>query len=492
MPILSETQQSSQDNAFTPTFTVSQPKTYIKPDFKAETELATTNPVDPRDFFGGAGVPPSQGETNPMATTPSPTPDAGNIRQPYQPPTAGGLPPGTAEAQEPPMAQQPGMSYDEYLQTLNPVPATGSEDVSIRPGDPDAPTLGELAPGMPETERAEAAPGVTATEAGVTEATAAEVGTPGVAEADQATAGQVEGGPTEMSAAQQLADITAQDSPLMARARQQGLQQAGKRGLLNSTIAAQAAMGTMVDKALPLAQQDAATALQIAQQNADRQTQIEGLNAQLGTDVSKFNADQLNRAEQLAAQLETAVSQGNAEAYNAAQRQLADLQTRADLTHADQQFRASSQYATERNQMAMDLNRQITELNKQYMAGQTAIDVQQIVGQYGNLASQNESAARIFDSYLSGLTNIMANKDIDPSRATQYVNQMLSQMQGSLQFIQDINNLDLDEFRFTPGGRPPGGGGGGGGGGPGSQPPPGWPENRPWPPRGPGGPGGNR
>jgi hypothetical protein len=226
-------------------------------------------------------------------------------------------------------------------------------------------------------------------------------------------------------------------------------------------------MGAMVDKALPLAQQDAATATALAQSAADRETQVSALNAQLGTDVSKFNAQQLNEAERLNAQMQTAVSQGNAEAYNRAQQQLADLQTRADLTHADQTFRASTQYANERNQMTMQTQQAISDLNKQFLAGSQAIDLAQIQGQYNNLIAQNESAARIFDSYLSGMASIMANKDIDPARVAQYVQTQLQQMEGALQFMQDLNNFNLGDFSWGSGGYNPGGTGtsGGGGGG---------------------------
>jgi hypothetical protein len=374
-----------------------------------------------------------------------------------------------------PIIQVPPSPPDDW-QTSNPETTTGEQaaDQPIVRGDPTSPALETLYPDQPPTVAAQAAPEVTATEAGVTEAEATLAGTPGEAEAQQAEAGVVEGGPTEMSAAQQLADITSQDSPLMARARQQGLQTAARRGLLNSTISAQAAMGVMVDKALPLAQQDAATATALAQSAADRETQVSALNAQLGTDVSKFNAQQLNEAEKINAQMQTAVSQGNAQAYNAAQQQLADLQTRADLTHADQTFRASSQYANERNQMAMQTQQAITDLNKQFLAGSQAIDLAQIQGQYNNLIAQNESAARIFDSYLSGMASIMANKDIDPARVAQYVQTQLKQMTGALQFMQDLNNFNLDDFSFTSGGGynsgtgagtgDSGGGGTGGGG----------------------------
>jgi len=318
-------------------------------------------------------------------------------------------------------------------------------------GDESSPLLGDLYQGMPDLAAASAPSAVDATQANVTDATAGVAGATG-ANAGQATASQVLGGPSVMSAAQQLSNITSQSSPLMQRAKQEGVLTAARRGLGNSSIAAQAAQGVMVDKALPLAQQDAAAAVSIAQANADRETQVSTLNAQLGTDVSKFNAAQLNQAEQLNAQMQTAVSQGNAQAYNAAAQQFADLQTRADLTNADQQFKASSQYAAERNQMASQLQTQIADLNKQYLVGSQAIDLAQIQGKYQNLIAQNESAARIFDSYLSGMASIMSNPDISPDRVAQYVQGQLTQVEGAMQFMQDLNNLDLNEFTIGPGG----------------------------------------
>lgn len=369
-------------------------------------------------------------------------------------------------------AQQPVVSGED---PAGPAPPIGENPI-IRDDRP-SPILSELYQSTPDTERAEAAPAVDVTAADVQDATAATVGTPGVAAADQAAASLVTGGPAEMSAAEQLNKITSQDSPNMARARQQGIQSAARRGLGGSTIAGQASQGAMVDRALPLAQQDAATALSIAQENANRETQISSLNAQLGTDVSMFNASQLNEAERLSAQMQTAVSQGNAAAYNAAQQQFTDLQTRADLTHADQLFSASTNYALQRNEMVAQTQAQIQALNEQYLAGSQAVDLAQIQGKYNVLISQNDSAARVFDSYLSGLSAIMANEEIGPERVAQYVQTQLGNVQGALQFIQDLNDADLDEFSYNPfpgGATGPGGtttnadttaGGGGGGGG---------------------------
>lgn len=65
------------------------------------------------------------------------------------------------------------------------------------------------------------------------------------------------GKPVEDSVVKHLDGILAKDSPLMERARTRGFQIANSRGLLNSSIAAGAAMGEMIDRATPIAQQEA-------------------------------------------------------------------------------------------------------------------------------------------------------------------------------------------------------------------------------------------
>lgn len=63
-------------------------------------------------------------------------------------------------------------------------------------------------------------------------------------------------GPTSVS--EIASGIMGQDSPLMERAATEGRQFANRRGLLNSTLAAQASQGAVLDRVLPMAQQEAA------------------------------------------------------------------------------------------------------------------------------------------------------------------------------------------------------------------------------------------
>jgi hypothetical protein len=58
--------------------------------------------------------------------------------------------------------------------------------------------------------------------------------------------------------AKEMTGLLARDSPLMVQARTQGMQTAASRGLLSSSMAAGAASGAMIDRAMPIAAQNAA------------------------------------------------------------------------------------------------------------------------------------------------------------------------------------------------------------------------------------------
>lgn len=204
----------------------------------------------------------------------------------------------------------------------------------------------------------------------------------------------------------------------MRRAARQGMLAAGRRGLQNSSFAAGAAQGAMVDRATPLAQQESQQAFQqslqnqadvnrareistgretdVSQLNAQLQTNVSlanasesnrvaMLNAQIGSDISQFNADQLNEmaqfnaslgtevalrnaaayneAAQLNAQLETAVSQGNAEQANRLRQRQAELQTEIALNNAQMQTQVSLENAAAANRAALNNAQLETEVS---------------------------------------------------------------------------------------------------------------------------------
>jgi hypothetical protein len=108
------------------------------------------------------------------------------------------------------------------------------------------------------------------------------------------------------------AKITNDDSVLMQQARTRANQDAQAKGLLLSSIAVGAGQNAVLDKAIPIASQDAqaynaamtntANAENTAKQfGAAGSNQAALANAQLGTDVSKVNAGMSNEAQALSA-----------------------------------------------------------------------------------------------------------------------------------------------------------------------------------------------
>lgn len=73
----------------------------------------------------------------------------------------------------------------------------------------------------------------------------------------------------------QLEKILNEDSPLMRRARAMALARMAGRGLLNSSLATTAGYAAMIDKALPIAQQDAQTYFKQGLTNQDYRNQAE-------------------------------------------------------------------------------------------------------------------------------------------------------------------------------------------------------------------------
>jgi hypothetical protein len=100
--------------------------------------------------------------------------------------------------------------------------------------------------------------------------------------------------PTE-TAAGQIDSILAKDSPLMQRARTLATQQMAQRGLVNSSMAAGAGTAAMIDRATPLAQQDAQTYSNRAMYNNDVGNQAAQFNVSQQNDMFKFGQDIASR-----------------------------------------------------------------------------------------------------------------------------------------------------------------------------------------------------
>jgi len=149
----------------------------------------------------------------------------------------------------------------------------------------------------------------------------------------------------EETSAFQLDKILGSDSALMKRAESQGLQRGASRGLLNSSIAVEAAQGAMIDRAQPFALNDASTYFNTAESNMRANNQAELTNAQMGTELNIFNTGQDNSFATTQAGLDAQASIANAAAANSALFSFLDRENAGFLQQNQQTFTAGENLA---------------------------------------------------------------------------------------------------------------------------------------------------
>jgi len=156
--------------------------------------------------------------------------------------------------------------------------------------------------------------------------------------------------PTGMSVQGRLDRLLKSTSPYMQTAKQQGLQTANRRGLLNSSIAAGAAQGAAIDRALPIAQQDAGLSGQFGlnqqnygiQSNLSRQSAAQNLRAQTQAEGFQSGLSSQEAAQRLAAQTQSEKFQGGQSALDR------QLQREQQLKQIEAQYGLSRQEAEQR------------------------------------------------------------------------------------------------------------------------------------------------
>lgn len=187
----------------------------------------------------------------------------------------------------------------------------------------------------------------------------------------------------------QLNDLLATGSPLMTLARQQAADQAERSGMRNSSLAAGAAQAAMAERMMPLAQQNAQTEAQASSQNQALEMERRLSNAAMGNDL--MNADR-----------------------------------QRDYGYNLQQLAGDQDFA------------------KQNLAGQKAADLANIEGQYKMLISENDSAARIFQSTYDSIAQILSNHELDADEAGEKADYLVSMMESMMESLLAFENFDLD------------------------------------------------
>jgi hypothetical protein len=111
-----------------------------------------------------------------------------------------------------------------------------------------------------------------------------------------APATQTQWGVTQDQTVQgQIDKVLNQNSPLQQLAASNAMQQANKRGLINTSIAVGDAQNAVIQNALPIATQDAQTNAAAAQTNTTEANKIGLFNSELGSKDQQFNISEQNK-----------------------------------------------------------------------------------------------------------------------------------------------------------------------------------------------------
>lgn len=206
--------------------------------------------------------------------------------------------------------------------------------------------------------------------------------------------------PDTDTVAGQLEAILKKGSPFIERAKAGAMQTANSRGLINSTMAAQAGEAAAIDAALPIANTDAGFYNQAAGQNQQFQNAASSQNAQLGTQINQKNAE--------AAQLANV-----ANAENALKAQGAEAENYMNMVKT-----------------GMDAN------NKANIAN--------IEANFKTLMQADQSAAEIYKQAQISISDILRDTNLDATAKQTAINNQINMLRNGMEIMGSMNNLTFD------------------------------------------------
>jgi hypothetical protein len=287
--------------------------------------------------------------------------------------------------------------------------------------------------------------------------------------AAQYTAQEREVQPGTQTAAGQLETILAKDSPLMQRARTQATQDMAKRGLINSSMAAGAGVAAMIDRATPIAQQDAETYSNraVANMGAVNQAGLTNVGEQnkfgLQLGEQKFTAGesatqrQFQTGERLGSQTFTSEQNKATQDFQSAQSQLdraqqvalADksIEAQKALQNAQQVFQGAQSELDRVNQKALQEGQQNFQRGENTLDRTQQVTILQAQQDFSSAQSALDRAQQITLTDKS----IAANQALETARQNFQTaqNTLDRAQQSSLAQMQVTATKDLETARQT-------------------------------------------
>ena len=203
---------------------------------------------------------------------------------------------------------------------------------------------------------------------------------------------------TDDSVESRVGNLIKDDSELMQLGKTQGMQTAANSGLLNTSMAAKSAQLGILEKAIPIASQDANTAASYKLGNTN------AVNT-----ANSFNSSQLNAAN----------SQLNA---NSSQLTAIGAQGKSNLD--------------------IEKARATNDLNKQVLTGAQEEKLTKIKGDYEMLSKTSTSVAEEGKYFNAALSQIMAT-DLPADVKDSQITKLITQHENNLLLIGKLGNVDL-------------------------------------------------
>ncbi len=287
-----------------------------------------------------------------------------------------------------------------------------------------------------------------------------------------------------------VAAIEDTNSPLMQRAIQLANERAAERGLQNSSIGTTAAQAAVLDRALPIAQQDAQTYSQarlasdasknqaslqnaqlftsVSQSNAQNWLQAGIVNQQQADAIAQFNAQSANQASQFNATNAQQMSEYNIDnllkagvinqdqankmlQFNATQDQQArlaqfDAQTKTALQNASQSTQVSLSNAEQANKVTLaNLDTQ-TRTVLANLDSATQTNLTNIKGVFQRELQGSVSAQSLWTGTLNNIAAIQNNDKMDANAKSTAINNILEGAKNALGMIGSFAHLDLQSI----------------------------------------------
>ena len=212
-----------------------------------------------------------------------------------------------------------------------------------------------------------------------------------------------------------LPGLLSQNNPYIERARTRAAAMSNRRGMLNTSMAMGAAEGAAIDRALPIAQQD-------ARANLEQQF----LNQGYSNDAARYLAEQSVQRQNLQAGLEQQTREGNVARGFEAARLDQEAENRSAMMFAEEQNKQS--FA----QLSADLQGQLKMLDNDL-----AMRLDSLQREYSLLQNLDSVRGSIYKQMIAGMSTILANED-KASVANSKINALLQKAGVEMAFSDGV------------------------------------------------------